>query len=65
MFITGPLLITTPLLLKWQPCINNFIIIIITMSKKQNWSEYPFLDTRAKQNLILYHSNYNLIINFT
>ena len=29
MFITGPLLITAPLLLKRQPRINNYIIIII------------------------------------
>ena len=29
MFITGPLLITAPMLLKRQPCINNYIIIII------------------------------------
>ena len=29
MFITEPLLITAPLLLKRQPCINNHIIIII------------------------------------
>ena len=32
MFITGPLLITAPMLLKRQPCINNYIIIIIILS---------------------------------
>ena len=40
MFITGPLLITAPLLLKRQPCINNhiIIIIIIIITSNQLWS---------------------------
>ena len=29
--LTGPLLITEPLLLKRQPCINNYIIIILLL----------------------------------
>ena len=35
MFITGPLLITALLSLKRQPCINNYIIIIITEPEKE------------------------------